>query len=63
MDVPNSRALKVRETDLFAETVSSRDAATEPAGMHLRRVLANRSVSCIKLSHRAAGVVEIGTGI
>ena len=29
----------------LAKTVSSRDAATEPAGMHLRRVLASTFVS------------------
>ena len=50
MDVPKCRALKVRETDRFAKTVSSRDAATEPARMHLRGVFANLSVSCVKLS-------------
>ena len=63
IDVPNCRSLKVRETDMFAKTVSSTDAATEPAGMHLRRVLANMSVSCIKFSHRALGVAQIGTSI
>ena len=31
---------------MFTETVSSRDAATEPARMHSRRVLVNMSFSC-----------------
>jgi hypothetical protein len=31
---------------MFTETVSSRDAATEPAGMHSRRILVNMSFSC-----------------
>ena len=48
---------------MFAKTVSSKDAATEPAGVHLRRVLANMSVSCIKSSHRALHAAQIGTGI
>ena len=43
------RSLKARETDMFAKTVNGRDAATQPAGMHVRRVLANNFVSCIKL--------------
>ena len=30
---------------MFAKTVSSKDAATEPTGTHLRRVLANMPVS------------------
>ena len=44
---------------MFAKTVSSRHAATESARKHVRRVLANMSVSCIKLSHRALGVAQI----
>ena len=31
---------------MFSKTVSSRDAATEPAGMHSRRVSLNMCVSC-----------------
>ena len=31
---------------MFSKTVSSRDAAPEPAGMHSRRVLVNMCVSC-----------------
>ena len=55
VDAPNCWSLKVREKDEFAKIVSSKDAATEPAGTHLRRVLANMPLSSIKLSHRALG--------
>jgi hypothetical protein len=43
---------------MFAKTVRSRDAATEPAGVHSRRVVANMSGSCIKLSHMALDVAH-----
>ena len=55
------RSLNVRETDMFAKTGSSTDAAAKLAGMHLRHVLKNMSVSCIKPSHMARSVTEIGT--
>ena len=48
---------------MFVKTVSSRDAETEPTGMYSRCVLVNMSISCVKLSHMALGVVEMGTGI
>ena len=63
MDVPNRRSLKVQETDLFAKTASSRDAAPEATGMHSRRVLAKGSVSCTKPPHVALGAAEVGTDI
>ena len=44
---------------MLAKTVSSRDAATEPAGMHSRRVLAGMSISRIKLSHWVGRHIEL----
>ena len=57
LDVPTP-VTEGAETDQFAKTVSSRDAALEPARMHSRRVLANWSVSCTKPSHKPLGVAE-----
>jgi len=48
---------------MFAKTVSSRGAATEPTEMYSRRVLANMSVYCTRLPHMVLGVAEFGTDI
>ena len=63
IDVPNCRSQKLRETDMFSKTVSSRDAATEPTGMYLRRVLVNIAASRTKPSDMALGVAQIRAGI
>ena len=62
IDVPDRGSLKGRETDRFPKTLSSRDAATKPARMHSRLVLANLSVSSLTLSPMALGLPGTRTG-
>ena len=55
------RSLAVPETDRFTETRRECIPAGSVAASLLLTVLVNLSVSCIKPSHMAMGVAEIGT--